>query len=396
VGALPLSGSRLLLPVTFEEPNVPTGLGTGLAVLGADGSLDPSFGNGGFVQWQAAWGLGATEWADQVAVDRRGRILLVGTTDGRAEVTRFLPDGTPDPSFGAAGTVEVDLGGTWSNGHSVAVEPNGDILVGGNAGFGSCSHSKCEIKPALARLHEDGSVDRSFGKDGHEALHTRLAEEPFEMDVVAAPDGKVLVTSGEQLAMEIHRLLPDGSVDRSFGRRGEIVVHEAGPVPQGITRSFFAQPKIAVTPTGQIVVVGEVQSSLHHGPTRSAMAVLRYRADGRPDPSFGRDGHVVLRFGAYVSAESLVLRREGGIVVAGWTPKLEFDKAHPYFAVASLRADGSLDQNFGQHGLAKVRPGSGGRVSLSLQGDTAIVVGPDNEPGHIGAQTVLARVPLGD
>jgi hypothetical protein len=69
-----------------------------------DGSPDQSFGNGGTIRIPHLLGSG-------LEIEQNGRILVSGwdSTDHRVVVLRYLADGLADPSFGTAGS--VDLGG---------------------------------------------------------------------------------------------------------------------------------------------------------------------------------------------------------------------------------------------------------------------------------------------
>jgi uncharacterized delta-60 repeat protein len=390
--ALPLPESRILLPVTFSDGS----LETGLAVIQADGSLDPDFGEGGVVRWPIVL-LGSEEWGGQVALDRRGRILLVSTTFAggrtRATLTRLLPNGTPDISFGANGTAVVDLGGAFSNGHSVAVEPDGDILVGGFAAppCGGDPRAECETSPAVARLHEDGTLDRSFGHGGHRIVDTSLSitSEPSVLAMASAPSGKIVVATGHINDMEIHRLRHDGSIDRSFGQRGAVLLRQAGTGP-AMYGSVSAVPELGVMPNGKIVVAGEAAVGIGSGhPYRFEMIAVRYRPDGRLDHSFGRNGKALLHFGGESFSSAFVLRKNGSMILAGHGHRA----GHSYLTFASLRKNGTLDPRFGRKGLAKVGFGKGSTVigvGLVVQGHSVVAIGNRIDQAR---ETVLARFP---
>src|SRR5213593_3267370 len=72
-------------------------------------------------------------------------------SDSDAEVTRLLPNGRPDTSFGHGGTVFIDFGGRLDAANCVAVAANGDILVGGE--LTTVRSRGSDAVPAFARLH---------------------------------------------------------------------------------------------------------------------------------------------------------------------------------------------------------------------------------------------------
>ena len=73
-----------------------------LDVLAAPGTLDPSFGNNGWVTTFFP-GTTSSEQAHGLALQPDGKMIAVGTADTGMGAARYLPDGLPDPSFGYQG-----------------------------------------------------------------------------------------------------------------------------------------------------------------------------------------------------------------------------------------------------------------------------------------------------
>jgi uncharacterized delta-60 repeat protein len=170
-----------------------------------NGALDPSFGSGGRVRTD--FGTDG-DYANSVAIDPRGRIV-VGGGRSRFELARYRPDGTLDPSFGDGGKVTTDFG-PHSSLKSIAIDHRDRIVAGGaaanhdfalarynpngrldrsfsnngkvtgplrdNAGAGFVGiDSRRRIVAVggggvrsyrLARYKPNGSLDRSFGRHG--------------------------------------------------------------------------------------------------------------------------------------------------------------------------------------------------------------------------------------
>jgi uncharacterized delta-60 repeat protein len=98
-----------------------------------------------------------------VAVDSAGRIVATGHSTGAASakkmaVWRFLPDGSPDPSFGSSG-VFVETFFTASEGASLVIGPGDSVIVGGNA-------SSTLTTLSAWKLTSSGALDPSFGAAG--------------------------------------------------------------------------------------------------------------------------------------------------------------------------------------------------------------------------------------
>jgi uncharacterized delta-60 repeat protein len=134
-----------------EEGDVPDSV---LARYNPDGSLDASFGSGGKVISAFPEGI-----AD-VAVQTDGKIVATAfSTAGSGSLVRYKQDGSLDPSFGEGGKVR-----TWAGGAAaVAVRRSGDILVAGQVHDSAFAlaryHSNGSLDPSFG---SEGEVETSF------------------------------------------------------------------------------------------------------------------------------------------------------------------------------------------------------------------------------------------
>ncbi|HEY3239653.1 MAG TPA: hypothetical protein VGL92_08825 [Acidimicrobiia bacterium] len=306
-----------------------------------DGRLDPGFGSGGrvwtdlvTVGWPLLDGavaggvasLGSSA-AYAVAVQPDGRIVVAGTTSSGASaayaLVRYLPDGQLDDGFGSGGLVVTDFDGTTDDVASALVLlPDGRIVAAGRAGD----------RFALARYLPDGQLDPSFGTAGlvttRQGLIAGLAAglDPAGRIVLAGQGG----APGGPYDLAVARYLPDGKLDPTFGDRG-VVRKDLGP--SGEWASSLALP-----PDGGVVLAGT---------SGSTFALLRYRADGRPDPAFGNAG-VVTAGPAIGSARAVIADPAGRLVVAG--ERLVVDSQRQV-AVARYAPSGTLDTAFAPDGI---------------------------------------------
>lgn len=100
-------------------------------------------------------------------------------------------------------------------------------------------------------------------------------------------------------------------------------------------------------------------------------ALVRYNSNGTRDRTFGTGGKVTTSFGDFDFVGALVLQSEGKIVAAGVT----IVNASPNFAVARYNSNGTLDPSFGTGG--KVITGFGGDAqafATAAQADGKVVV----------------------
>ncbi len=139
-----------------------TGGGMFIARLNANGSFDSSFGNGGKLVLDVG-GEGA-DAANSIRVQDDGKILVCGVLDTqngyRIGVTRLLVDGTLDAGFATNGTFEANIGiDDWAM-PSIALQPDGKILIGTDNSTGNPSRVK------VIRLLGNGTYDTTFGTNG--------------------------------------------------------------------------------------------------------------------------------------------------------------------------------------------------------------------------------------
>ena len=185
-----------------------TGFDAALARYESDGALDGSFGTGGKVitdlnAGNATFGL-ASNWMSSVAVLPDGRIIAAGQANivrGYSfALVRYESDGTLDTSFGTAGEVTTDFflldqGFSLAQASSLAVLPDGRIVVGGRA-YNSANEG---FHFALAGYTGDGTLDASFGAGGK--VTANFGRDYEEVSSVAAqPDGKTVFAGGAVIA----------------------------------------------------------------------------------------------------------------------------------------------------------------------------------------------------
>jgi uncharacterized delta-60 repeat protein len=152
----------------------------------------------------------------------------------------------------------------------------------------------------------------------------------------------------------------------------------AGPGPQSALKgsetpqvSVDVARSLTVTRDGKPVVVGVSRKG-----SRWLWALARYRAEGRPDPSFGNGGKVLTQFGSG-TAYAVATQADGKLLVAGGG---DVDsKGNSGFALARYTVRGHLDPSFGRNGrvltaFAKI-PGD----KYSLARVIAVALQPDGK-----------------
>ena len=159
-----------------------------------------------------------------VAVQADGQIVVGGqayidsTTGDDFAVVRYNADGSLDTSFGTAGQVITDFDQTRDYGHDVAIDGTGRIMVAGYVEFSYVSSAGPANDFAVARYDSDGSLDTSFDGDGKVTSDFFRSQEDDGLDVVTQPDGKLVVVGrttrpGSYYDYTLTRYNPDGSLD---------------------------------------------------------------------------------------------------------------------------------------------------------------------------------------
>jgi uncharacterized delta-60 repeat protein len=263
-----------------------------LARLNADGSADSSFGRAGVAEID----LGVPVDQVQVAVQADGRIAigaepLSGYGGDAVVVARYLPQGSPDPSFNSGAPLITSLGSGLG----------GFALSGANrlllAGPRCCSTVGRSVH--LARLDESGHLDGEFGRQG-QVFVDDVANGIGVGALLVRPNGQIYVAGlgrrdGDAYLM---RLLPSGKLDRKFGHRG--IAYMRG------TRLRVAGA--AVDRAGRILIAGT--SSGHLG-------VLRRLPNGHPDLTFAGGGLDQLRLSGSTRVVAADLQGGRSLVALG-------------------------------------------------------------------------------
>jgi uncharacterized delta-60 repeat protein len=247
-----------------------------------------------------------------VALQKNGRILVASPIGGRAGLTRLLANGTLDKSFGEDGYL---YGGAGSSFYptSLAVDDDGRIFVGGMTGY--LNDSSEHWYGWLYRITSNGRSGSVFG-----GMTTGQSDQPktFVNDFVFARGGSAIVagTVAERRAdakehAALARLLP-GSVEPGGTPSGPDPTFGGGLVASNIFPAS-AMPETANALSwqkGGLLIAGEAAGS---------MLVSRYTADGQQDNGFGRRGFWTISGGrgTTAAANALAVDAKGGVFVAG-------------------------------------------------------------------------------
>lgn len=276
-----------------------------LARLTANGNLDKSF-FGGRATFKGTVvntfnSLEELSHINGLAESVDGKIVAVGGMHANKAtqfvIARYNSNGSLDKTFNpnandAAGMVCTQFGTAYNmndEATTVAIDAHGKIVVGGS------SYLTGVKTFALARYHQDGSLDTSF------------------------------FGGNAQL-------------------RGTVVTNFACGETEGCIKSLVIQADGKIVAGGYTNARSENKDITH-------FALARYTAQGQLDVNFSADsayripGTIITNFGSEKTSSginALVLQSDGKVVAGGWT---KFNKTK-YASLARYNPDGSLDYQF--------------------------------------------------
>jgi uncharacterized delta-60 repeat protein len=380
------------------------------ARIDPNGTLDRSFGNGGFTPYVNAANRkggdadGALQ-AEAVAGLKDGKVLVAGFYEDigvfAPALALFTAKGRLDPGFGHGGKVlplpsyggrPISTEGGGERLRDVAVEPDGTIVGVGDV-VGGINTGPSRPGALVVAYRPDGKIDRAFGHDGRlrilVAHHGRYSGYTGFTEVKALPSGELLVSGYIHQRYVLYRLTADGRIDRSFGDDGRVAFAKPGARAVKFT-SFFEAP-FTVDSRGRIVVCVPLFPEGGEEP----IDFERLLPDGRRDSSFRRspymerepiDGKEPARRGPGVqyfsfSPLAIAIDGHGRILVTGGelAPYIRGQKepGHEDFTSRRFLPDGHRDPSFGHGGVWSTDPPGSQSLARSAltQPDGQVVAG---------------------
>jgi uncharacterized delta-60 repeat protein len=345
-----------------------------------DGLLDPGFGNGG----GTVVGMRAQGVARALALQRDGKIVVTG--DALCEdlekcfgAARLNPDGSLDAGFGVGG-IARHAPVRRTEAHDVAVQPDGRIVLAG--GWFRGGDANDDDLACVMRLLPDGRLDPAFSRDGVVRLDHGHGDDDLEAvaiqgrRIVVAGAGRLI--AGSRGGFAVVRFRPDGSLDRTFGRRGRRIV--------SFGRRWATPVALATGPRGRLVIAGNTGT----GVERWQPAVARLTRGGSLDRSFGSGGRVrtpVRPFGG--GAMDVQVDARGRVLLAG-DAYSDAARDAADWALVRYTGAGRIDRSLAADGVFRgdFSPVAERASALALAGDRLVAA------GAVGSTLGVARFVL--
>jgi uncharacterized delta-60 repeat protein len=316
--------------------------------LNSNGNLDSTFGTGGILIFNTGNSF------SKAALQPDGKIVVAGTSGSNQMAARFLPDGTPDNTFGNNGfKVFINPNGGTSA-YSIALQPDGKIVIGG-------ALTSTPVSYLLTRLNSDGSLDTAFDADGYKSIPLSGSANDGFGSIAVKSDGRIIALGYRNI---LYQLNSNGSLDTNFDSDGT----------RSALNGASVSTRMVVSASGRITVVGFKEVIFNNGPWNYLIA--RYLPNGSPDTGFSGDGFLDVDTTEYPNdgADVAAFDRQGRLFIAGRTWNGGGDYPWQFSNYSAARLVASPAQNVGFSGVVTDTNGKPvPRAFITLKTDSNII-----------------------
>ncbi len=337
-----------------------------------------TFGNNGILNFH---GVSPRGEATRSAITPLGNIVVAYAANNANYdfiVYQFRPDGSLDTSFGDHGMVTLffDIFPEHGAVHSIAVQPDGKIILAGSSFVGNVKVI------GVIRLSISGQLDNTFDADG-KAKFSIPGGNAFNTCMSIQADDKILIggriekfdptDSDDSFVL---RLKSDGSLDNTFGSFGKLIID----LGDGL-EDLYA---ISALPNEKIYISG---SKLKDNSVNGYL--MRLNNDGSTDNTFGSLGLITNIFNrtSEVVLDMKILS-DSKILFSGIASN---NTRTTEMVVSKLLANGDDDISFGINGVFSLglTEISYFGYSMAVQNDNKIAVAVTGALGNINSITPI-------
>lgn len=356
----PLTGAALLLAALGACSDVPPATSADMATAPDLAPGDPAAAKPQIIPLSAT----GHDRLFGAAYDGQGRLYGVGSlaestdaaADARMVIARFTSAGALDPSFGQGGftTLNAAVGTSGELLRGVVIQASGKIVAAGTVEHAGAADPR-DRDVALVRFNSDGTLDKTFGKDGLALLDLSdgevvgstyvadtawgLARDASDRLLIHAAQKRSGATDSDFVVVRLSR---DGVVDATFGAAGRAALD--------ISNRSASPRNLVVLPDGAIIAAGYMNDGVAVKPV-----VYKLTSGGQLDTGFATGG--VYNQGVLAAAtEAYSVALQGTALV---TTGYGRDAATESLDFVSLRltAAGALDPSYGTGGFARLDVG---------------------------------------
>ncbi len=300
-------------------------------LLAQSGSIDLSYGGDGWAQWDEL--IGSRSVRSMVVLPDESTVMLTDRQEPHdVALIHFDLQGEVDTTFGNGGIARInDPMGDWNDYRRQLVrQPDGKLIIGGSSSAGNDAFARMRLLP-------DGSLDSTFGTSGISRFNLSPLDDQGN-GLLVLSSGQILVYGYTELDGPdacVARFDPDGSLDYTFNGTGYLSFNVPG--------AFTAMINDAVElPDGRVIVCGERSS----GANIEAFAA-RILTNGQMDPAFPPQVYMI-GDGTDLEPHAIALQSDGKAVIAARMSYADND-----IAAIRILENGGLDSSFATNGFFK-------------------------------------------
>lgn len=181
--------------VAAGESKTAAGVDFAIARYNADGALDSTFSADG--RQTTSFGVTGDDHGSSVREQSDGKLVVSGDTNAGGPtgedygLVRYLSNGSLDPTFGNGGKVTTSFnnGNNLDSANDLQLQPDGKIVAAGDSILpGSV------LDFTVARYDANGSLDSTFGVHGRASAAFSGASADFGFALALQPDGRILIS----------------------------------------------------------------------------------------------------------------------------------------------------------------------------------------------------------
>ena len=302
--------------------------------------LDTSFSYDGKVVTKEAAGDSSHASINGLVLQSDGKLIAAGQAQkddystSKIVLTRYLPDGKLDHSFGNKGVLYANYKDYVINSlYDIKQQSSGKMVA-----IGYAYSIQNGVIPLLFRFNKDGAIDNSFGDNGWTIL-----PEVGNSIAIQSNDGIIITsergTKGRDTLI-LRRYKKNGIIDSVFGKNSIAMAITKGIQGGGV------YPVVAIDKLSRIVAGF---TGVSNGSSANDIVVARFTENGLTDSSFNRVGIVSIdnnNSSEYVNA--IAIQPDNRILVGGES------YLHGDFLIARLNQNGTVDSSFGGTGKVTI------------------------------------------
>ncbi|EAS18612.1 putative hemolysin-type calcium-binding protein [Flavobacteria bacterium BBFL7] len=276
------------------------------------------------------------------------KILVAGNPGSNTSyyIEKYLDTGLRDTTFGTNGLVLVNINAnSKDNANAMYVQPDGKIIIAGTSDS-DASLFGTYWDVFVSRLMPDGSLDTTFGINGH--VKTNLGTNDDEVwEVAVSSTGEVFVLAATQHSGVVNKLLKynnAGVLDASFGINGILDL----PVPAD--SRFY---ELIINDQDELFISGTI---LNTATNEYDATVMKLDLQGSFITSYGTNGVVTITDSLEnYTTRDMIFTSDGGLLITGAAGNNSIDTQ---LALYKITGNGLLDTTFNTTGVAFFDHGS--------------------------------------